>query len=332
LNPQEPKQTSPSSTSNDEPPEIEQPNVYPVDWTEKSPEIAKIYARAKKEHWDPADIPWDELNPKDYDPIQRTAMAYWWALLANFENSAAAAFSRALVHVSEQHYEDPIKKVTGTIVLDECMHDECCMTACNRLCPRFLSGWKPKSDLENRALRNIRWVYYNGGRYWNAYLDSYNKYRFPLIFTSFMMGEACASKLFHEMSLKAEHPAFKEAFTNITRDESRHLAYTWLVLEQAVPSLTEAEKQILPKRLRHGFVFLSMILFQPPKEFWQLPSDFLDVQNRMEEIARDAGLGVLTLEEKRKAWSTAIMEIKRKLDKHGLPFPDLPEIGISGTR
>ncbi len=49
------------SVTSDEPPEIEQPNVYPVDWTDSSPEIAGLYARAKEEHWGPADIPWDQL-------------------------------------------------------------------------------------------------------------------------------------------------------------------------------------------------------------------------------------------------------------------------------
>ncbi len=315
----------------DEPPQIEQPNVYPFDWYSQNEPIAGLYDRAKKEHWDPAEIDWNTVRPEDYDPLHKTAMAYWWALLANFENNAAAAFGKALVHVAENHYDNATQKMTGSIVLDECRHDECCMRACNRLCPFFLKSWKPQTDLEAKALRNIKWVYYNGGRYWKGFARAFEKYRFPLVFTSFMMGESCASKLFHEMRNKTDHPAFREVFSNMTRDESRHLAYTWLVLENALPSLTEEERTLIPKRLRHGFVYLSMILFEPPKEFWILPPDFMDVHNRMEELARDAGLGVLTLEEKRAAWKSTIQEIKRKMTKYDLPFPDLPEIGVSGT-
>jgi hypothetical protein len=315
----------------EEPPEIPQPNAYPFDWNDDDDELGKLYARAKKEHWDPAAIDWSSINPQDYDQIQKTAMSYWWAVLANFENNAAAAFSKALVYLTENHFPNYTQKMTGTIIMDECRHDECCMRACNRLCPFFLRGWKPQSELEANALRNVKWVYYNGGRYWKGYIRSYEKYRFPLIFTSFMMGEACASKLFHEMKNKADHPAFQQALGHMTMDESRHLAYTWLVLENSIQSLTEEEKMLIPKRLRDGFVYLSMVLFEPPKDFWQLPSGFLDVHRKLEGIARDAGLGVLTLDEKRQAWKATILDVKRKLGKYNLPFPDLPEIDVYGT-
>ncbi len=133
------------------------------------------------------------LDPSAYDHAQKTAMAYWWAVLANFENNAAASFSKVLVYLTENHYPNFTQKMTETIVTDECWHDECCMWACNRLCPYFLKGWKPEDDQDAKALNNLKWVYYNGGRYWKGYTASFSKYRFPLIFTSFMMGEACAS-------------------------------------------------------------------------------------------------------------------------------------------
>ncbi|MBX8632932.1 MAG: hypothetical protein M1422_07545 [Candidatus Thermoplasmatota archaeon] len=318
-------------TNDEEPPQIRQPNAYPFDWDFVDRRLARIYTRAKKEHWDPEEIDWDSVNPADYDELQKTAMAYWWAELANFENNAAASFAKALVHVTVNHYDNATQKVTATIVMDECRHDETCMRGCNRLCPKFLKGWKPRNALEAKALRNIRWIYYNGGRYWEGYTRSYDKYRFPLIFTSFMMGEACASKLFNEMAGKTDHPAFREAFKHLAMDESRHLAYTWFVLEDAIPTLTEEEIMLIPKRLRHGFVYLSMILFEPPAEFWELPADFMDVHRKMEDTAAQAGLGVLSLEEKRAAWRSTILEVKRKIGKYGLPFPELPEIDVTGT-
>jgi len=320
-----------SAVATEPPPEIPQPSAYPFDWYDDDKELELLYNRAKREHWNPGSIPWESLKPADYDHDQKTAMAYWWAVLANFENNAAASFSKALVYLAENHYPNFTQKMTGTIVMDECRHDECCMRACNRLCPYFLKGWKPETRTDENALNNIKWVYYNGGRYWKAYVSSYSKYRFPLIFTSFMMGEACASKLFHEMKNKTDHPAFKEALSHMTMDESRHLTYTWRVLENAIPSLTEEEKELIPKRLRHGFVYLSMILFEPPQEFWQLPPGFMEIHRELEAKAREAGAGVLSLEEKRQAWRSTIMDVKRKLSKYDLPFPDLPEIDVYGT-
>jgi hypothetical protein len=314
-----------------DPPPIEIPNVYPVEWTLRSPKLADLYERAKKEAWNPSTLPWEELKANDYDDRQRTAMAYWWALLANFENSGPPVFAKAMINTFEIHEEDAVKKMFASIVMDECRHDECCMRACNRLCPGFLSGWKPKTELDEKALRNIKWVYYNGARYWKGYQKAYFKHTWPIIFTSFMMGEKCASTLFGEMSRKSQHPVYQGALKNIARDESRHLAFTWLGVEGVGSRLTEQEKKAVTKQIRAGFVFLSMILYEPPNEFWKLPPDFLDTHRRLEEIARSAGLGILSLEEKTVAWKNAILDVKRKLESFGVEFPALPEIGISGN-
>jgi hypothetical protein len=319
-----------SPNTDRDPPEIELPNVYPVEWTTKTPRLAELYERAKTEAWNPSTLPWDNLRPEEYDEDQKTAMAYWWALLANFENSGPPVFAKAMINTFEIHEEDPVKKMFASIVMDECRHDECCMRACNRLCPYFLNGWKPKTTLDEKALKNLKWVYYNGARYWRGYQKAYFKHTWPIIFTSFMMGEKCASTLFGEMSRKSQHPVFQGALKNIARDESRHLAFTWLGVEGVGPNLTEEEKRSVTKQLRAGFVFLSMILYEPPNEFWELPPDFLNTHRKMEEVARSAGLGILTMDEKTKAWKNAILEVKKKLEKFGVEFPALPEIGISG--
>jgi len=329
-NPEESASTEAKLTAEEEPPQIELPNVYPVEWRTESQRLADLYETAKNQSWNPSQIRWDLLNPKDYDDKQRIAMAYWWALLANFENSGAPVFAQAMIHTFETHHEDPVKKLLASIVLDECRHDECCMRACNRLCAGFPWNYKPRSDFENRALKNIQWVYYNGSRYWKGYQSAFNKYSFPIIFTPFMMGEKCAATLFNEMSKQSNHPAFGEALRNIARDESRHLAFTWINLENVAPLLTEEEKKSVTKQIRAGFVFLSMILYEPPKDFWRLPPDFLETHYAMEEIARNAGLGILTMEEKRRVWKRAILEVKKRLEGYNIEFPDLPEIGISG--
>lgn len=324
-----------SSSSDDidyskDPPEIELPNIYPVEWTVETPKLGDLYERAKKEAWNPSSIDWASVDPKGYDDKQKTAMAYWWALLANFENSGPPVFAKAMIHTFEIHEQDPVKKMFASIVMDECRHDECCMRACNRLCPNFLQGWKPKSGFDEEALRNIKWVYYNGARYWRGYSGAYLRHSWPIIFSSFMLGERCAATLFSEMSKHSKHPAFTHALRNIAMDESRHLAFTWLGLESVASKLTEDDKKMVTKQLRAGFTFLSMILYEPPKEFWKLPPNFLDVQNRMEGIARDVGLGVLSLDEKRVCWRNAILEVKRRMDDFGIEFPALPEIGITG--
>jgi hypothetical protein len=50
----------------------------------------------------------------------------------------------------------------------------------------------------------------------------------------------------------------------------------------------------------------------------------------MEDIARSAGLGVATLEQKTENWRQAMLKMKTIVEKHGIAFPAMPEVGISG--
>jgi len=94
-----------------EPPEIEQPNIFPIEWRTETAKFVDLYEKAKREYWNPSDLPWKELDPGDFSSDQRLAIAYWFSVLANFDASGPAAFARALVHTYEQHEEDPPAKV-----------------------------------------------------------------------------------------------------------------------------------------------------------------------------------------------------------------------------
>ena len=82
--------------------------------------------------------------------------------------------------------------------------------------------------------------------------------------------------------------------------------------------------------LRAGFVFLSGILYTPPRDFWELPETFAPAHQLLEDAARSAGLGVLTLDERRDNWRQAVLKMKGFVEPHGVVFPALPEIGIEG--
>ena len=79
-----------------------------------------------------------------------------------------------------------------------------------------------------------------------------------------MMGEMAASTLFRGMASGTTHPVFAEMFQRIGRDESRHLQICMTILENEWPGLTEEVKGLITRQLRAGFVFLSMILWEPP--------------------------------------------------------------------
>ena len=61
-----------------------------------------------------------------------------------------------------------------------------------------------------------------------------------------------------------------------------------------------------------------------------IPKDFIQNQRDAETIARDAGFGIPTYEEKKENWKKAMLDLKGVLDKYNIPFPAIPEVGITG--
>ncbi len=275
-------------------PEIPLPNIYPMEWRVETEKLAAIYQKSKLMAWNPADLPWDGLRAEDFTTEQRLGIMYWFAVLANFDASGPAVFARATIRAFEQHEEDPVRKC-------------------------FFSN------------NNIGWLYHNGGRYWNGYNKAVGRYSLPVLFTSFMMGEMAASTLFRGMASGTEHPVFSEMFHRIGRDESRHLQICMTILENEWPGLTDDVRATITRQLRAGFIFLSMILWEPPEGFWDLPPYFLNNHRVLMDHARQAGLGVLSYEEQAENWRGAIAKIRVIVQRWGIEFPAMPELDIEGV-
>ena len=312
-------------------PEIEKVNIFPLEWPVRNETLAALYEKAKRQAWNPADLPWDQLDPNQFTPEQRVGMMYWYSVLSVFDGSGPAVFAKAMIHSYELHSEDPIRKCFFSVTHDEMNHEECCQRAIQRLVPDGPLRFTPRTDLERAALNNIQWLFHNGARYWRGYSGSLDKYPLSVLFTSFLLGEVAASTLFYGMSRRTTLPVLKGVFTKVGQDESRHLAICLKMLEDDWPGLSEDYKSLITKQLRAGFVFLSMILWEPPNMFWDLPPYFLDNHRVLMDCARDAGLGVLTYDEQAENWRLAIAKVKKVVNDWGIKFPAIPELDIEGV-
>lgn len=314
----------------DAPAITDQLNIFPFDWRVETPRLLDIYEQGRDPGWSPSKLPWDTLQPESFTLDQRYAIAYWWSLLSVFDASGPSVFARAMIHAYEVHEEDAIRKCFFSVTRDEMNHEEVCGRAINKLTPNGPLGYEPETLLGKLARNNVQWLYHNGARYWSGYKKAVEHYAMPILFSSFLFGEVAASSLFHSMYERTEIPVFKEAFRNMGRDEGRHLSFCLALLKQVLPKLSDDDKSMITKQIRAGFVFLSGVLFEPPADFWQLPPTFLPAQRLLEETARQAGLGVLTLDERRENWRTAVLRLKAVLEPHGVKFPALPEIDVDG--
>jgi len=312
------------------PPPIEQPNIFPLSFESKTKKLDEIWESSQKEYWDPGRLPWDSLRVDDMSFEEREAIAYWFALLSVFDASAPPVFATALVHAYQIHEEDPVRRAFFSITRDEQNHEIVCGKAITALTPGGPLDYKPQSEIGELALRNVQWLYHNGARYWNGYQKAVPRYSMAVLFSSFLMGEVASSTLFHHMYTNTRIPVFKEAFRAIGRDEGRHMAICLSLMERDYPSISGEDRAIVTKQIRAGYVFLSGVLFEPPDDFWELPEDFVANQRKIEEVARRAGLGVATYEEKKENWRQAMLNVKGVLERYDIPFPAIPEVGISG--
>jgi hypothetical protein len=312
-------------------PEVAQPNIFPLEWPVKTEALAALYEKAKVQAWNPSDLPWDRLDSNQFTPEQRLGIMYWYAVLSVFDGSGPAVFAKAMIHSYEVHAEDPIRKCFFSVTRDEMNHEECCQRAIQRVVPGGPLRFGAHTTLERAALNNIQWLFHNGGRYWRGYSASLDKYPLSVLFTSFLLGEVAASTLFYGMSHKTTSEVFKGVFTRVGQDESRHLAICLKMLEDDWPGLTDDYKSLITKQLRAGFVFLSMILWEPPNLFWELPPYFLPNHRVLMDCARDAGLGVLSYDEQAANWRMAIAKVKKVVGDWGIKFPAIPELDIEGV-
>jgi rubrerythrin len=313
------------------PPPTDQPNVFPLSWHRGTAKMEEIWSASQREVWDPAELPWDTFDAESYTWEEREAIAYWWTLLSVFDASAPPVFAQALIKTYEVHEEDAVRRCFFSVTRDEQNHEQMCGMAITTLLghPDPLA-YEPKTELGELAQRNAKWLYFNGGRYWDGYKEAVPRYPLAVLFSSFLMGEIAAATIFHQMAAGAREPVFEEAFKHIGRDEGRHMAICMSLMERDYPKLDVSERSLITKQIRAGYLFLSAVLYEPPPDFWDLPADFIDVQRRCEAVARDAGFDIPDVEAKRENWRNAILNLKAVLDRYDIPFPAIPEVGISG--
>lgn len=315
----------------DLPPKTEGPNVYPLSWVSKTQKMEEIWQASQREFWDPQKLPWDTFDVSRYSWEERESIAYWWTILSVFDASAPPVFAAAMIKTYESHEEDPVRRCFFSVTRDEQNHEQLCGMAITKLLEHTDPlTYIPKTEIGIRLQKNTHWLYFNGGRYWSGYKNAVPKYSLAVLFSSFLMGEIAAATIFHQMSKGCSEPVFQEAFKNIGRDEGRHMAICMSLMERDYPKLAVEDRALITKQIRAGYLFLSAVLFEPPMEFWDLPDDFIKNQREAEEIARAAGFGIPTYDAKKENWKNAMLNLKGVLDKFSIPFPAIPEVGISG--
>jgi len=102
------------------------------------------------------------------------------------------------------------------------------------------------------------------------------------------------------------------------------------ILENEWPGLTDDVKATITRQLRAGFIFLSMILWEPPDGFWI--SRRTSCPTTGADAARQGGRpGRPVLSGAAENWKTAIAKVRVIVQRWGIEFPAIPELDIEGV-
>lgn len=307
-------------------------NPMPLDWEDRIPRHRELWEKAEAQHYDPnVAIDWSLLDPADFSEEQRVALAYWFATNSTFENSGVPTFGFGMVQSYEQHLGDSTSRMLLTIARDEGNHDEMSRRVVETLLPGFPDRREATSDLERHAANNLRWIHYTNSKYWDGYKRAYDTRSLSAVMSPFIVGEAAASLVYMATSKNASHPVFSEVLRRIGMDEARHFAFCNYLADATWGQLRADEKTALTKNLKAAYVYISVVFGEPREPFWDVPDSFGAVHRHLEDIARDAGLGIIEQEDRDDLWRKGMLRVKSVTDRFGIPFPAVPELGIDGT-
>jgi hypothetical protein len=88
---------------------------------------------------------------------------------------------------------------------------------------------------------------------------AWDKYPLELVFSSFFFAEIGAQLIFSTVSELSTTKLCKEAFHNVTVDESCHLAGTMSLLDNLVEDFPAEQNLMITRQMKHGFIFLSLL-------------------------------------------------------------------------
>jgi rubrerythrin len=323
----------PDETPIEAPPAITGPDSpMPMEWADHIPRHRELWEKAEAQHYDPNTVvDWSALKATDFSEDDRLAIAYWFATGSVFENSGVPTFAYGMVKSYEEHLGDSTNRVLLTIARDESNHDEMSRRIVQKLLPGFPNDFTPANAAQRAAANNLAWIQYTNSRYWAGYKGAYDTRTVPAVMAAFVAGEAAASLIYTETAKRTKHPILSQVLHRIGVDESRHFACFNLMAQEHWERLSPKDKAGITKNLKAAYVYISVVFGEAKPPFWKVPASFDDTHVKLQRAAREAGLGLLSDDERRDIWRRAMLRVKNLTDRSGVEFPAIEELGIDGA-
>jgi hypothetical protein len=277
-----------------------------------------LWESVRYQFWRAADLDRSIRHVGPFTPEQGEAIAYWWSLLAAVEGLGPRAYAAAFVRATEQHDSDQVRWSLLAMLRDELQHEQLCRLMLQRLTPDWPLHDAPPTNLG----RHLHDAYEQAEQCWFGCRRALDQRGIGVVEGGLLLVELVTGGLYEGWATTCAIPTFTTAFRHAACDAQRHQAVLRALAARDWPLLSEPERSEAAAQVQTAASFLSTVVLGPHDGQPELGVDLL---------ARHAGFGVPTAEQRQELLRTALLEVKDLQLRYGIPFPAMPELAIAGT-
>jgi hypothetical protein len=303
----------------DQPPTTSPPlQALPQGQPTSAAEPQWLWESVRYQFWRAADLDRSIRHVGPFTPEQGEAIAYWWSLLAAVEGLGPRAYAAAFVRATEQHDSDGVRWSLLAMLRDELQHEQLCRMMLRHLTPDWPLHDPPPNDLA----RHLHDAYEQAEQCWSGCRRALDQHGIGVVEGGLLLVELVTGALYEGWATTCTLPTFTTAFRHGARDAQRHQAVLRALAARDWPLLSARERSEAAAQVQTAASFLSTVVLGPDHRQPEPPVDLL---------ARHAGFGVPTAEQRQELLRTALLEVKDLQLRYGITFPAMPELAIADT-
>jgi rubrerythrin len=254
---------------------------FPVRLGVENQRIRDLFHTATRLQWNPAtDIDWVDLHPEQYSEAQRDAARMYWSRRAWSEYGAISESPALQIRFCHERCPPDMALFFSIRSQEESRHAEVCYRMAEALGGYFEqpAAAAYQGSVATHGIRKIA-------------LDPEVSLE-GTIAALVCAAEEIAFDVFRHIIEIATNPVARQIARMILRDETRHCAFGWAFLEQRMPQLSPAEKDVV----RNAVVnIIEKVELNGYHSTWLAPdSPAARAEERIDDITWEAGLGATT--------------------------------------
>jgi hypothetical protein len=282
---------------------------FPVRLGVENRRIRELFHTATRMQWNPAtDIDWDELHPEQYTDEQREAARMYWSRRAWSEYGAISESPALQIRFCHEHRAPDMALFFTIRSQEESRHAEVCYRMAEKL-----GGYFPQPAVVayqgSVATHGIRKIALDP----EVSLEA-------TIAALVCAAEEIAFDVFRHLIDITSNPVARQIAKMILRDEVRHCAFGWAFLEQRMPQLTAAQKDIVRTAVIN---MMEKVELNGYHSAWLAPdSPASRAEVRVDDITAAAGLGATTEALEKPVFIQSVVNMRERMRKEwGIEIP-----------